>query len=123
MIDDGTVKQDGVVTVPGQDHRRSGNLRDHRRAFVRAPRARCPTAAMGRPANNSLSHTCEPNMTDPRNIAHDKKVQQEKKHRNEEVAPGGDATPQPGKKTHMEHHASDVAKVPDEAASEGKVKD
>jgi len=61
-------------------------------------------------------------MTDPRNIAHDKKVQQEKKHRHEEVAPGGDATPQPGKKTAMEHHASDVRKVPDEAAEEGKTK-
>jgi hypothetical protein len=41
-------------------------------------------------------------MTDPRNIAHDKKVQQEKKHRHEEVAPAADATPQSGKKTHME---------------------
>ena len=61
-------------------------------------------------------------MTDPRNIAHDKKLQQEKKHRHEEVAPGGDATPQPGKKTAMEHHASDVRKVPDEAAEEGKTK-
>jgi len=61
-------------------------------------------------------------MTDPRNIAHDKKVQQEKKHRNEEVAPGADATPQPDKKTHMEHHASDVVKAPDEAAPEGSVK-
>ena len=30
-------------------------------------------------------------MTDPRNVAHDKKVQQEKKHRHEEVAPGADA--------------------------------
>ena len=37
-------------------------------------------------------------MTDPRNVAHDKKVQQEKKHRGEEVAPGSDQTPQPGKK-------------------------
>ncbi|MEO7152905.1 MAG: hypothetical protein ABIX46_14510 [Burkholderiaceae bacterium] len=54
-------------------------------------------------------------MTDPRNIAHDKKVQQEKKHRDQEIAPGADKTPQPGKKTHMEQHASDVAKVPDEA--------
>ena len=27
-------------------------------------------------------------MTDPRNIAHDKKVQQEKKHRHQEIAPG-----------------------------------
>ena len=51
-------------------------------------------------------------MTDPRNIAHDKKVQQEKKHRNEDIAPGADKTPQPGKKTHMEHHASDIAKTP-----------
>ena len=61
-------------------------------------------------------------MTDARNIAHDKKVQQEKKHGNEEVAPGADATPQPGKKTPMENHASDVAKVPDEAAEEGKTR-
>lgn len=55
-------------------------------------------------------------MTDPRNIAHDKKVQQEKKHQGAPIAPGADKTPQPGKKTHMEHHASDVEKVPDEAA-------
>lgn len=47
-------------------------------------------------------------MTDPRNIAHDKKVQQEKKHRGEEIAPGADAAPQPGKKPHMEHHRSDA---------------
>ncbi len=57
-------------------------------------------------------------MTDPRNVAHDKKVQQEKKNRGEEVAPGADQTPQPGKKTHMEHHASDVPKIPDEASPE-----
>ena len=55
-------------------------------------------------------------MTDPRNIAHDKKVQQEKKHHDEAIAPGADKKTQPGKKPHMEHHASDVAKVPDEAA-------
>lgn len=58
----------------------------------------------------------EQTMTDPRNIAHDKKVQQEKKHHDEEFAPGADKKPQPGKKTPMEHHASDVPKVPDEAA-------
>ncbi|MEO7392072.1 MAG: hypothetical protein ABIU58_07840 [Ramlibacter sp.] len=40
-------------------------------------------------------------MTDPRNIAHDKKVQQEKKHRHEEIAPGADHAVQPGKKPHM----------------------
>ena len=55
-------------------------------------------------------------MTDPRNVAHDKKVQQAKKHQNEEIAPGADETPQPGKKPHMEHHASDTPKQPDEAA-------
>ena len=54
-------------------------------------------------------------MTDPRNKAHDKKVQQEKTHYDEEIAPGADKTPQPGKKTRMEHQASDAAKVPDEA--------
>ena len=54
-------------------------------------------------------------MTDPRNIAHDKKVAQEKKHHGDEVAPGADKTPQPGKKTHMENHASDNPKIPDEA--------
>ncbi|MES2832572.1 MAG: hypothetical protein V4695_11330 [Pseudomonadota bacterium] len=46
-------------------------------------------------------------MTDPRNIAHDKKVQQEKKHRGEEIAPDAEHTPQPGRKPHLEHHASD----------------
>ncbi len=55
-------------------------------------------------------------MTDPRNIAHDKKVQQEKKHHGEEIAPGSDKTPQPGRKTPLEHHACDEPKVPDEAA-------
>lgn len=55
-------------------------------------------------------------MTDPRNIAHDKKVQQAKKHAAEDIAPGADRTPQPGKKTHMEHHASDTPKAPAEPA-------
>lgn len=40
-------------------------------------------------------------MTDPRNIAHDKKVQQEKKHRGEEIAPGAEHAVQPGKKPHL----------------------
>lgn len=43
-------------------------------------------------------------MTDPRNVAHDKKVRQEKKHRREEVAPGSDQSVQPGKKPHMAPH-------------------
>lgn len=57
-------------------------------------------------------------MTDPRNIAHDKKVQNDKKHKDEDIAPGADETPQPGKKPHMEHHASDDAKPDDEEASD-----
>ncbi len=48
-------------------------------------------------------------MTDPRNVAHDKKVQQEKKHRHEEVAPGADETVQPGKKPHMTPRAEEPA--------------
>jgi hypothetical protein len=55
-------------------------------------------------------------MTDPRNIARDKRVAQEKKHHTEELLSGTDKTPQPGKKTHMEHHVSDMSKAPDEAA-------
>ena len=42
-------------------------------------------------------------MTDPRNVAHDKKVQQEKKHNHEEVVPGAEHTPQPGKKPALHH--------------------
>ena len=41
-------------------------------------------------------------MTDPRNIAHDKKVQQEKKHRGEEIVPGAEHAVQPGKKPHLQ---------------------
>lgn len=57
-------------------------------------------------------------MTDPRNVAHDKKVLQEKKHHGEELAPGSEQKPQPGKKTPLEHHAADNPKVPDEATPE-----
>lgn len=48
-------------------------------------------------------------MTDARNIAHDKKVQQEKKHKGEAVGAGADETPQAGRKPHQEHHAKDDA--------------
>ena len=41
-------------------------------------------------------------MSDPRNVAHDKKVQDEKKHHGEEVAEGATETPQPGKKPKLE---------------------
>lgn len=50
-------------------------------------------------------------MTDPRNIAHDKKVQQEKKHHGEEIAPGAAHAPQPGRKPHLTP-AEPVAPVP-----------
>lgn len=40
-------------------------------------------------------------MTDPRNVAHDKKVQQEKKHHGEEAVTGAEHAPQPGKKPHL----------------------
>ena len=52
-------------------------------------------------------------MTDPRNVAHDKKVQQEKKNRGEEIAPDAEHAPQPGKKPHLQHHASDEPKDED----------
>jgi hypothetical protein len=65
-------------------------------------------------------HACPPDqddaMTDPRNRAHDKKVQQEKKHHGEEIAPGADKTPRPGRKTPQVRHASDTPRAPDEAA-------
>ena len=54
-------------------------------------------------------------MTDPRNIAHDKKVQQEKKHKGEEIAHNPTHTPQPGKKPHLEHAPAEAPVVdPDE---------
>ncbi len=58
-------------------------------------------------------------MTDPRNIAHDKKVQQEKKHHGEAVAPGADETPQPGRKPHQKEHASDLKTDPEAEPENG----
>ena len=55
-------------------------------------------------------------MTDPRNVAHDKKVQQEKKHRHEEIAPGADHTVQPGKKPHMAPHPDPAPDAPEPEA-------
>ncbi|HEX9953296.1 MAG TPA: hypothetical protein VGB53_16110 [Rubricoccaceae bacterium] len=48
-------------------------------------------------------------MSDPRNVAHDKKVMEEKKHHSEDPAEGAAETPQPGKKPAQIHHASDDA--------------
>ena len=58
-------------------------------------------------------------MTDPRNIAHDKKVQQEKKHRGEELSPNADETVQPGRKPHQEHHEEKVVSE-EETGTEAK---
>ena len=44
-------------------------------------------------------------MTDPRNVAHDKKVQQEKKHHGIDPSAGMEHQVQPGKKPHVEHVA------------------
>ena len=41
-------------------------------------------------------------MTDPRNIAHDKKVQQEKKHHGIDPGAGSHQAVQPGKKPHLD---------------------
>ena len=46
-------------------------------------------------------------MPDERNVAHDKKVQQDKEDRGEEIAPGAAETPQPGRKPRMEGHEGD----------------
>ncbi len=42
-------------------------------------------------------------MSDPRNVAHDKKVMEEKKHHGEDPAEGAAETPQPGKKPAQIH--------------------
>ena len=61
-------------------------------------------------------------MSDPRNVAHDKKVQQEKKHHGEAVSPDADEKPQPGKKPHQQHHASDPVEPQVENTSEPAAK-
>ena len=43
-------------------------------------------------------------MSDPRNVAHDKKVIQEKKHHGEAPVEGAAETVQPGKKPTLEKH-------------------
>ncbi len=50
-------------------------------------------------------------MPDSRNVAHDKTVQQEKKHRGEAPVPDAAETPQPGKKPTLKHHAKDDQKA------------
>lgn len=43
-------------------------------------------------------------MSDPRNVQHDKKVIQEKKHKGEDLTSGAAHVPQPGKKTPAAEH-------------------
>jgi hypothetical protein len=56
-------------------------------------------ARQGRVVSSPLDR--EAAMTDPRNKMHDKRVQQEKKHRHQEAKPGAAAKVQPGKKPQM----------------------
>jgi hypothetical protein len=48
-------------------------------------------------------------MGDPRNVAHDKKVIQEKHHKGNDVAKGAVHAPQPGKKPHLAKKKQTVA--------------
>lgn len=66
-------------------------------------------------------------MSDPRNVAHDKKVIQEKKHHHEAPAVGAAQTVQPGKKPQMQHtqaHEDPATERAQAAAQEpGKVEE
>ncbi len=53
-------------------------------------------------------------MSDPRNVAHDKKVMEEKKHHGEDPAEGMAETPQPGKKPAQIHEEEAPAEDDDE---------
>ena len=61
----------------------------------------------------------KPSMTDPRNVAHDKKVNHDKKNHGEEIAPGSEHAPQPGQKPRMvkEEQADADDSVDSETAS------
>jgi len=65
-------------------------------------------------------------MSDPRNVAHDKKVIQEKKHHGQEAKKGAAVTVQPGKKPEMTHPhlhedpATERAEVAAHAAEEAQ---
>ena len=51
-------------------------------------------------------------MADPRNVAHDKKVQEEKKHHGEAPVPDASETPQPGKKPTLVQNDSPGGQLP-----------
>lgn len=58
-------------------------------------------------------------MTDPRNVAHNKKVQQEKKHHGEDIAPDAEHAPQPGKKPHIKREETTEESSPSGEATSG----
>ncbi len=59
-------------------------------------------------------------MSDPRNVAHDKKVIQEKKQAGEDLESGAAHVPQPGKKTpSADPTPSPSAEIADTTAAEG----
>ena len=57
-------------------------------------------------------------MTDPRNVAHDKKVNHDKKNHSEEIAPGSEHVPQPGQKPRMVKDETADADTDDSVDSE-----
>lgn len=57
-------------------------------------------------------------MTDPRNVAHDKKVNHDKKNHGEEIAPGSEHAPQPGQKPRMVKEEQADADTDDSVDSE-----
>ena len=62
-------------------------------------------------------------MSDPRNVAHDKKVIHEKKQHGEDPSAGAAETVQPGKKPEMQHphaHENPAAERADAAAQEAE---
>ena len=62
-------------------------------------------------------------MSDPRNVAHDKKVIQEKKHQGEDPGAGAAETVQPGKKPEMIHHDGHEDPATARAETESSEKD
>jgi hypothetical protein len=59
-------------------------------------------------------------MADPRNVAHDKKVMEEKKHEGENIGEGTVNAPQPGKKPLMEKEDHADAKENKSDENEGE---
>ena len=59
-------------------------------------------------------------MPDPRNVAHDKTVQHDKKDQGKPAVADAAETVQPGKKPTLQHHAKDAKKVADDASESAK---